>query len=193
MHVAGWSKDTTQVGAVLAIGNRVVGLGYNGLPAGVKDHPDRLLNRDIKYAMTVHAEANALRMAGDKAGRRRCTPGRSRPVASAPPWPSKPAFAASSPCRPPPPSPPAGGTPYASPRPCSAKPGSGWRCWMNSPLPPDEPRCHDPLCNCRQSCRRWLEREGHALRHYAIMRPKYHCNTEPCAHHLPAEAADASA
>lgn len=67
-HIAGWSKDpSTQVGAVLAKGNRVVGLGYNGLPAGVKDKRSRLMNRAIRYAMTAHAEANGLAMAGDKA------------------------------------------------------------------------------------------------------------------------------
>lgn len=65
-HIAGWSKDpSTQVGAVLAVGNKVIGLGYNGIPAGVKDLPARLNNRDLKLAMTVHAEVNAILMARD--------------------------------------------------------------------------------------------------------------------------------
>jgi hypothetical protein len=58
---------------------------------------------------------------------------------------------------------------------------------MSEPLPHCEPRCHDPLCQARNACRRWLEREAHAERHYSIMRPKYHCNDAPCAHHLPEE------
>lgn len=66
-HVAGWSKDRTQVGAVLARGNKIVGLGFNGLPTGIKDSRDRLLNREIKLALTLHAEQNALAMAGDRA------------------------------------------------------------------------------------------------------------------------------
>ena len=39
--------------------NRVVSIGYNGFPKGVKDD-HRLDNRELKYEMIVHAEANAL-------------------------------------------------------------------------------------------------------------------------------------
>ena len=56
------------------------------------------------------------------------------------------------------------------------------------PLPSCEPRCHDQLCQARNTCRRWLDREGHADRHYSIMRPKYHCNDTPCDYHLPVNA-----
>lgn len=67
-HVAGWSKDpSTKVGAVLARGNRIVGLAFNGLPVGIKDKRSRLMNRALRYAMTVHAESNCLAMAGDRA------------------------------------------------------------------------------------------------------------------------------
>ena len=67
-YIAGWSKDpSTKVGAVLAHGNRICGMGYNGLPMGVKDKRSRLMNRALRYATTVHAEANALQMAGDRA------------------------------------------------------------------------------------------------------------------------------
>lgn len=67
-HIAGWSKDpSTKVGAVLAHGNRVAGLGFNGLPAGIQDKRSRLMNRALRYAMTVHAESNCLAMAGDRA------------------------------------------------------------------------------------------------------------------------------
>jgi dCMP deaminase len=60
--VAGWSKDpSTQVGCVLVNPKRVVvGLGYNGFPRGVCDHPERLENRELKYQMVQHAEPNAI-------------------------------------------------------------------------------------------------------------------------------------
>ncbi len=60
------SKDpSTQVGAVVvSVTNKVVGLGYNGFPVGVADHPDRYDDRPTKYAMVVHAEPNALLSAG---------------------------------------------------------------------------------------------------------------------------------
>ena len=59
--VSMFSKDpSTKVGAVIADDdNRVVSIGYNGFPKGIKDD-HRLENRDLKYDMIVHAEANAL-------------------------------------------------------------------------------------------------------------------------------------
>jgi dCMP deaminase len=68
-HVASWSKDpSTQVGAVLVDEKKIVrGLGYNGFARGVADTPERLNDRPTKYAMVVHAEVNAILMAGDKA------------------------------------------------------------------------------------------------------------------------------
>jgi len=68
-HISTWSKDpSTQVGAVL-VGehNLVVGIGYNGFPRGVADTDERLNNREVKYELVVHAEMNALLMAGKKA------------------------------------------------------------------------------------------------------------------------------
>lgn len=60
-HVAGWSKDpSTQTGAVIVKGRRVVSLGYNGLPRGVADTPERLNDRELKYRIIVHCERNAL-------------------------------------------------------------------------------------------------------------------------------------
>jgi dCMP deaminase len=60
-HVSTWSKDpSTKVGAVITLGKDFVSLGYNGFPEGIEDTPERLNNRELKYAMTVHAEANAV-------------------------------------------------------------------------------------------------------------------------------------
>lgn len=57
---ATFSKDpSTKVGAV-AINDKyqVLATGYNGFPRGVTDSEDRLCNREMKLALTVHAEAN---------------------------------------------------------------------------------------------------------------------------------------
>lgn len=68
-HIAQWSKDpSTQVGAVLVNDEGIVtGLGYNGFARGVADTDERLNDRPTKYALVVHAEVNAILMAGDKA------------------------------------------------------------------------------------------------------------------------------
>ena len=61
--VAGiFSKDpSTKVGAV-AVGamRNQVAFGYNGLPPGLADIPERLENREAKLSLTLHAEENAL-------------------------------------------------------------------------------------------------------------------------------------
>lgn len=64
--VASWSKDPdAQVGAVLTTPRGgAVALGYNGFPIGVEDSADRLHDRDIKLDMIIHAEQNALLIAG---------------------------------------------------------------------------------------------------------------------------------
>src|ERR1700691_660374 len=61
-HISLWSKDpSTKVGSVIVDAKRrVVSCGYNGLPQGVEDSPERLNNRDIKYKIIVHAERNAI-------------------------------------------------------------------------------------------------------------------------------------
>lgn len=61
-HVAQWSKDpSTKAGAVIVDpDNRVVSLGYNGFPRGVRDLPERLEDRKLKYPLTVHCEKNAV-------------------------------------------------------------------------------------------------------------------------------------
>lgn len=60
--ISAWSKDpSTKVGAVITdVNNRIVSLGYNGLPARVPDKPDRLEDRERKLVMVVHGEMNAI-------------------------------------------------------------------------------------------------------------------------------------
>ena len=66
-HIAQWSKDpSTKVGAVIVRPNRTIAsVGYNGFPRGVNDD-ERLNDRPYKYAMTVHAEANAILSANER-------------------------------------------------------------------------------------------------------------------------------
>lgn len=60
-HVAGFSKDpSTKVGAVAVRDRRILATGYNGLPQHVADTPERLGSREVRLAMTVHAEANLI-------------------------------------------------------------------------------------------------------------------------------------
>lgn len=61
-HVAEWSKDpSTKVGCVIVDQqNRVVSLGFNGFPRGIKDLPARYQNKETKYLFVAHAERNAL-------------------------------------------------------------------------------------------------------------------------------------
>lgn len=58
------SKDpNTKVGCVIASPEKVVLMtGYNGLPRGVDDLPERL-ERPAKYLWTAHAEENAVAQA----------------------------------------------------------------------------------------------------------------------------------
>ena len=56
------SRDpSTQVGCVLVDEqNRVISMGYNGFPRGIYDADHRLEDRTFKYAVTLHAEENAI-------------------------------------------------------------------------------------------------------------------------------------
>ncbi|WP_315127326.1 deaminase [Comamonas antarctica] len=57
-----WGKDPSTRVAAVAVGhtkNRVA-FGYNGFPPGVADTEARLHDRDVKLALTLHAEVNAL-------------------------------------------------------------------------------------------------------------------------------------
>lgn len=64
--VSTWSKDpSTQVGAVIADRkNRIVSLGYNGLPRGIVDTSELLNDRETKYRLVRHAEENAILFSG---------------------------------------------------------------------------------------------------------------------------------
>lgn len=60
-YISSWSKDpSSQVGAVITDGNRIISLGYNGFAAGVEDKQERLGDRDCKLNLTIHAEENAM-------------------------------------------------------------------------------------------------------------------------------------
>lgn len=63
-HIAGWSKDpSTQVACVVVGPDREIrSTGYNGFPRGVADD-GRLVNREDKYPIIVHAEENAVAQA----------------------------------------------------------------------------------------------------------------------------------
>lgn len=60
--VASWSKDpSTQCGAVIVnADNEIISVGFNGFPKSVADTDQRLNNRELKYAITLHAERNAI-------------------------------------------------------------------------------------------------------------------------------------
>lgn len=63
-HAATKSKDpSTQVGCVVVGPDREIrSTGYNGLPRGVRDAPERM-ERPAKYLWTSHAEQNAVAQA----------------------------------------------------------------------------------------------------------------------------------
>lgn len=61
-HVSTWSKDATKVGAVIVDPETrsVVSIGYNGFARGVEDTEERLMDRETKLKLIVHAEHNAI-------------------------------------------------------------------------------------------------------------------------------------
>lgn len=61
-QAASRSRDpSTKVGCVVARrNNTIVAVGYNDFPRGVLNLPERYEHRPTKYALTVHAERNAL-------------------------------------------------------------------------------------------------------------------------------------
>lgn len=63
--VASWSKDpSTGVGCILTDSrNRVISLGFNGLPHGIHDSRERLDDREKKLRLVIHSEENAIMFA----------------------------------------------------------------------------------------------------------------------------------
>ena len=68
MFISEWSKDpNSKVGGVVVTNEGgAIALGYNGFPAGIEDDK-RLDNRELKLDMIIHAEQNALLIAGSRA------------------------------------------------------------------------------------------------------------------------------
>lgn len=62
VHISQWSKDpSTKVGCVIVNKDKtIITVGYNGFPRGVDDTDERYLDRETKYLMVQHAEANAI-------------------------------------------------------------------------------------------------------------------------------------
>lgn len=67
-HIGSWSKDTsTKVGAVVVNGrNKVLSIGYNGLPIGIDDNIKERNERPEKYLWYEHAERNAIYSAAEE-------------------------------------------------------------------------------------------------------------------------------
>lgn len=56
-----WSKDpSTKVSATIFRDKHPVASSYNGFPPGIEDTEERLNNRELKYKLVQHAEANAI-------------------------------------------------------------------------------------------------------------------------------------
>jgi len=60
-QISTFSKDpSTKVGCVLVKDRRIISTGYNGFPRNISDNFERLMDREKKYEITVHAEINAV-------------------------------------------------------------------------------------------------------------------------------------
>jgi len=61
-QISTWSKDPSKKIGAVAVGKegQVLAQGYNGFPRGIKDNPDRYLNKEMKYKFVVHAEMNVI-------------------------------------------------------------------------------------------------------------------------------------
>jgi dCMP deaminase len=60
--IATWSKDPSRgVGCVIVspASKQIISTGFNGLPRGIEDRPERL-ERPVKYDLVCHAEVNAI-------------------------------------------------------------------------------------------------------------------------------------
>lgn len=60
-EINSWSKDpSTKVSATIFRGKYPIAASYNGFPPGIEDTHERLNNRELKYKLVQHAEANAI-------------------------------------------------------------------------------------------------------------------------------------
>lgn len=60
-EINSWSKDpSTKVSATIFRGKYPIAASYNGFPPGIEDTHERLHNRELKYKLVQHAEANAI-------------------------------------------------------------------------------------------------------------------------------------
>jgi dCMP deaminase len=60
-EINSWSKDpSTKVSATIFRGKYPIAISYNGFPPGIEDTNERLNNRELKYKLVQHAEANAI-------------------------------------------------------------------------------------------------------------------------------------
>ena len=61
------SKDPKRkVGAIITLDNYCIGTGFNGFPRNIEDTKARLADKVIKNMIMIHAEENALRVAGHR-------------------------------------------------------------------------------------------------------------------------------
>lgn len=63
-YYASKSKDpSTKVGCVIAKDKHQISQGFNGFPSGIQDSTIRLMDRETRLKLTIHAEVNALHFA----------------------------------------------------------------------------------------------------------------------------------
>lgn len=67
-NMASWSKETTKVGAIArdSESRAILETGYNGIPRGVNDLPERMSVKPEKYLWVSHAEENLVAHAARK-------------------------------------------------------------------------------------------------------------------------------
>lgn len=51
---------STRVGSILVRDDKVISMGFNGFPAGIKAKPEALNDREMKLKLTVHGEMRAV-------------------------------------------------------------------------------------------------------------------------------------
>lgn len=64
-RAASWSKDRYKTVGAVVLRDKRLHVGFNGFPEHICDHEELLLDRDVRRSLTIHAERNALKTAGD--------------------------------------------------------------------------------------------------------------------------------